>query len=57
MILPGMGVKMDNLSCDHRCGILWDEVKSHSKPEVRNFCKSMTFLDVLILPGDLTPVG
>lgn len=59
VILPGAGaVKQGNtLTCDHKIGLLWDDFKSHSCPEVKSFCQSFDFLDVLILPGGLTPEG
>ena len=64
VILPGAGVTFqddDGLTspgtCDHRVGLLWDEFKAHSCPEVKSYCQSHDFLDVDIIPGGLTPVG
>ena len=59
VILPGAGaVKQGNtLTCDHKIGVLWDEFRAHSCPAVKSYCQSFDFLDVLILPGGLTPEG
>ncbi len=34
-----------------------DDFKSHSTAEVKDFCQSLPFLSVDILPGGLTPCG
>ena len=54
--LPGAGVTSPG-TCDHRVGLLWDEFKAHSCPEVKTYCQSHDFLDVNIIPGGLTPVA
>jgi hypothetical protein len=61
VILPGSGVQIDKETkehtCEHRVGLLWDDFKAHSKQEVKDYCKSLSYLDVEILPGGLTPCG
>jgi hypothetical protein len=36
---------------------MFDDFKGHSTDEVKTYCQSIPSLDVLILPGGLTPVG
>ncbi len=56
VILPDVGMKEDG-SCDHRAGVLMDQFKAHSHAGVKANCQSKDWLDVIILPGGLTPVG
>ena len=56
VILPGVGMDMDG-NCDHQAGLLWDQFKSHLAPVVKEYCKQLEFLKVIISPGGLTPVG
>jgi hypothetical protein len=43
--------------CNNKVGLLWDDFAAHSAADVKEFCQSLSFLGVDILPGGLTPVG
>ena len=57
IILPAGGYDKETGECDNKIGVLWDDFKSHSTAEVKDFCQSLPFLSVDILPGGLTPCG
>ena len=62
MLFTGVGVLTDAGvssagTCDTRVGLLWDDFKAHSCPPVKEFCKSLNFLDVEIIGDGLTSEG
>ena len=56
-ILPAGGYDKATGECENKIGVLWDDFKSHSTPAVKDYCLSLPFLSVDILPGGLTPCG
>ena len=55
---PGTEVP-DDLTCDHRVGLLWDDFRGHHAKVVKDFTLSdpiKEFFIVLIIPGGLTPL-
>ena len=54
VILPDIGVSSYG-TYDNIVGILWDDLKAHSCPSVKEYCISFSCLDVLILGRGLTP--
>ena len=57
VILPCVGAGVPSDDIDHLVGVLWDNFKAHSCPEVKRFCQSQDNLDVDIFPVWLKPVG
>jgi len=55
IVLPAAGYNKETGQCDNKAGLLWDDFKSHSCKEVKDFCQSLDFLGVDIIPGGLTP--
>ena len=53
--LAGAGVPSDG--GDHQVGVMWNDFKAQSCPEVKSFFQSQDNLDVDIFSGGLTPVG
>ena len=57
IILPAGGYDKETGECENKIGVLWDDFKSYSTAEVKDFCLSLPCLSVDILPGGLTPCG
>mgnify|MGYP003899775703 CR=1 FL=1 len=55
IVSPAAGYNKETGQCDNKAGLLWDDFKSHSCKEVKDFCQSLDFLGVDIIPGGLTP--
>ena len=54
--MQSAGYNKESGTCDNKTGLLWDDFKSHSCKEVKDFCLSHDeFLGVDIIPGGLTP--
>jgi len=51
IVLPAAGYNKETGQCDNKAGLLWDDFKSHSCKEVKDFCQSLDFLGVDIIPG------
>lgn len=55
IILPAAGYNKETGECENKAAVLWDDFKSHSTPTVKEYCLSLPFLGVDIIPGGLTP--